>query len=172
MILYALSCDNEHQFESWFKDSAAFDHQAKRKLVACPSCGSTAVRKAIMAPRLAKGAGVPVGEGEAAAGARPPASRQPEQPGKAVALDPQDLDPQALDPRAQALRKQLLELRRQVEANCDYVGPRFAEEARRIHYGERDPGGIYGESSQQEAEALAEEGIAVARLPWIDTGDA
>ena len=162
MILYALSCDNEHQFESWFKDSVAFDRQAKRKLVACPSCGSTAVRKAIMAPRLAKGAGVPAGEGEAAAEAGAPSSRQPEQPGKAVALDP----------KAQALRKQLLELRRQVEANCDYVGPRFAEEARRIHYGERDPRGIYGESSQQEAEALAEEGIAVARLPWIDTGDA
>lgn len=162
MILYALSCDNEHQFESWFKDSVAFDRQAKRKLVACPSCGSTAVRKAIMAPRLAKGAGVPAGESEAAAEAGAPASRQPEQPGKAVALDP----------KAQALRKQLLELRRQVEANCDYVGPRFAEEARRIHYGERDPRGIYGESSQQEAEALAEEGIAVARLPWIDTGDA
>ncbi|SMF33694.1 hypothetical protein SAMN06265365_111146 [Tistlia consotensis] len=161
MILYTLRCDSEHEFESWFKDSAAFDKQAKRKLVACPHCGSTAVQKAIMAPRVARG------RGEAA-------EQSPEQSGgptpgqtKAVAADPAPLDP-----KARALRAQLLELRRQVEANCDYVGPRFAEEARRIHYGESDPRGIYGESSREEAEALAEEGVAVARLPWIDAGDA
>lgn len=162
MILYALRCDNEHEFESWFKDSAAFDKQAKRKLIACPHCSSNAIEKAIMAPRLGKGGdvkrrGSKPGRPEDDKGAGAPQTRE-----MAVAPDPQ----------AQALRRQLLELRRQVEANCDYVGPRFAEEARRMHYGESDPRGIYGESSPQEAEALAEEGIAVARLPWIEAGDA
>lgn len=151
MILYSLRCDNEHEFESWFKDSAAYDAQAKRKLVACPACGSTAVAKAIMAPRVSRGR---------AAG---PSRAEPERaPDKSVAPDP----------RAQELRRQLLELRRQVEANCDYVGPRFAEEARRIHYGETEARGIYGESSAEEARALADEGVEVARLPWIDSGDA
>src|SRR5205085_6223035 len=66
-------------------------------------------------------------------------------------------------------RAALVELRRQVEANCDYVGPRFAEEARRIHYGEIDPHGIYGEASNEESRALADEGIEFGRIPWIQT---
>jgi hypothetical protein len=70
------------------------------------------------------------------------------------------------------MRQALTALRRHVEASCDYVGPRFAEEARRMHYGETKPKGIYGESSPDEAKALAEEGIAVARIPWIPNTDA
>jgi hypothetical protein len=146
MILYSLRCDSEHEFESWFKDSAAYERQATRALVACPHCGSHKVEKAIMAPRVARGAAVP-------ASAPPAKSVSP-------------------DPKAAQLRRALLELRRQVEDNCDYVGPRFAEEARRIHYGEADARGIYGESTREEAEALAEEGVEVASLPWIEPGDA
>jgi hypothetical protein len=67
------------------------------------------------------------------------------------------------------MRTALLELRRQVETNCDYVGERFAEEARRIHYGEADPHGIYGEASLEEARELSDEGIEVGRIPWIQT---
>jgi len=63
----------------------------------------------------------------------------------------------------------LLALRRQVETNCDYVGERFAEEARRIHYGETDPHGIYGEASEDESRELADEGIEFGRIPWIQT---
>ena len=70
------------------------------------------------------------------------------------------------------LRAALVELRRQVEANCDYVGPRFAEEARRIHYGEADPHGIYGEATPKEASELSEEGIKVNRIPWVSPTDA
>ena len=70
------------------------------------------------------------------------------------------------------LRAALIELRRQVETNCDYVGERFAEEARKIHYGETDPHGIYGEASPDESRELAEEGISVGRIPWIPTTDA
>jgi hypothetical protein len=80
--------------------------------------------------------------------------------GKAPALSPAQM------------RAALIELRRQVETNCDYVGERFAEEARKIHYGEADPHGIYGEASADESRELAEEGIEVGRIPWITPTDA
>jgi hypothetical protein len=70
------------------------------------------------------------------------------------------------------LRSALVELRRQVESHCDYVGPQFAEEARRIHYGEVDAHGIYGEATDSESRELAEEGIKVGRIPWVPTTDA
>jgi hypothetical protein len=70
------------------------------------------------------------------------------------------------------MRAALVELRRQVETNCDYVGERFAEEARRIHYREVDPHGIYGEASADESRELAEEGISFGRIPWVPTTDA
>jgi hypothetical protein len=70
------------------------------------------------------------------------------------------------------MRKALLELRRQVETNCDYVGPRFAEEARKIHYGEVDPHGIYGEATREESRELTDEGIKFGQIPWISSSDA
>ena len=70
------------------------------------------------------------------------------------------------------LRSALVDLRRQVENHCDYVGPQFAEEARRIHYGESDPRGIYGEASAEESHELAEEGIKFGRIPWVQPSDA
>ena len=72
-----------------------------------------------------------------------------------------------VDERAVQARRAIGELRNHIEANCDYVGPRFPEEARRIHYGEADPRGIYGESTVEEADALKEEGVRVQRLPWV-----
>ena len=70
------------------------------------------------------------------------------------------------------MRAALVELRRQVESNCDYVCERFAEEARKIHYGETDPHGIYGEATAEESRELTEEGISFGRVPWIPTTDA
>ena len=67
------------------------------------------------------------------------------------------------------MKTMLLALRHQVETNCDYVGERFAEEARRIHYGEADPHGIYGEASEDESRELADEGLEFGRIPWIQT---
>jgi hypothetical protein len=75
-------------------------------------------------------------------------------------------------PSPEQLRRMLQQLRRHVETTCDYVGDRFAEEARRIHEGDADPRGIYGEASDEESRALAEDGIEVARLPWIPATDA
>ena len=68
-------------------------------------------------------------------------------------------------------RAALIEMRRQIETNCDYVGPRFAEEARRIHYGEIDPHGIYGEATEAESRELTDEGIKFGRIPWISPTD-
>jgi len=70
------------------------------------------------------------------------------------------------------MRQALVELRRQVETNCDYVGPRFAEEARKIHYGEVDPHGIYGEATRDESRELKDEGIAFGQIPWVSPSDA
>ena len=70
------------------------------------------------------------------------------------------------------MRQALLKMRKHIEANCDYVGPNFAEEARKIHYGEAERKSIYGESTAEEAQALAEEGIEFGRIPWVPTGDA
>jgi hypothetical protein len=69
------------------------------------------------------------------------------------------------------MRKALVELRRQIETHCDYVGPRFAEEARRIHYGETDAHGIYGEATESESRELADEGIKFGQIPWIPPTD-
>jgi hypothetical protein len=70
------------------------------------------------------------------------------------------------------MRAALVELRRQVEGNCDYVGERFAEEARKILYGEVDPHGIYGEATADESRELADEGIKFGRIPWVSPTDA
>jgi hypothetical protein len=75
-------------------------------------------------------------------------------------------------PSPAQIRAALVEMRRQVEKSCDYVGPRFAEEARKIHYGETEAKGIYGESTADEAKELADEGIAFGRIPWIPLSDA
>jgi hypothetical protein len=75
-------------------------------------------------------------------------------------------------PAPEQMRRMLQQVRRHVETTCDYVGERFAEEARRIHHGQADSRGIYGEASDAESRALADEGIEVARLPWVPTSDA
>jgi hypothetical protein len=154
MILYSLLCRKEHAFDAWFKNSDAFDRQAKRGIVACPHCGDTQVRKAIMAPRISKGGGKLRAIAEEAAATTPPAA-------------PAEVAPTATNVMAPEIRKALAEMRKQVEANCDYVGDDFAEEARKIHYGEAKKRGIYGESTDAEAEALKEEGIEFGRVPWL-----
>lgn len=143
MILFDLACRNAHVFEAWFRDGAAFEAQRKSRKVACPVCGEVRVKKAPMAPRIGKGA-------------------RDEPPAKAVAAPPR-MPAEMM----QALRK----LRQMVESNCDYVGPRFPEEARAIHYGERQKRGIYGEATPEEADGLTEEGIEVARIPWVPRHD-
>jgi hypothetical protein len=155
MILYEFNCDRQHSFEAWFKDGATADRQLKRKALECPVCGSAKVAKALMAPRIGKPKGREIAPIEAPAAA-PPA---PAAAGKA-ALPPAEI------------RKALLEMRKQVETNCEYVGDSFAAEARKIHLGEAEGRGIYGEATQAEHQELLEDGIEVARIPWVPRGDA
>ncbi|MEO0035050.1 MAG: hypothetical protein RLZZ501_1073 [Pseudomonadota bacterium] len=137
MILFTLRCAEQHEFEAWFRDNAAYEAQAAAGDIACPLCGDHGVSKAPMAPRVARGRTEPA-----------PAASE-----------------------AAAIRQALREIRRAVESHCDYVGGRFAEEARRIHYGECDARPIYGEATRTEARDLREEGVAVLALPWVDDGN-
>ena len=140
MIRYDLICDKEHPFDGWFRDSEAYDAQAAAGQVICPVCGSTTVAKQLMTP------GIPAKSNQRAEQRVPVFAGQKDE--KVAGL-------------IEAVRK----LRRQVEENADYVGDRFAEEARRIHYNEVEQRGIYGEASLEEAKALLEEGVEVHPLP-------
>jgi hypothetical protein len=158
VIRYALQCDRDHAFESWFQNSAAYDKQSKRGLVTCPICNSAKVEKTIMAPRLAR-ADVP--EPPPPIQAPPPAAAPAPQaaPGKApVAI---------MGAQERELRQKLKELRDHVTKNANYVGAKFPEEARKIHYGETEHRSIYGEASPEEAKALHEEGIEFHPLPAL-----
>jgi hypothetical protein len=169
MIRYALNCDNGHAFESWFANSAAYDKQAKRKLVTCPVCSSAKVEKAIMAPSLG-----PSLNSEASEPRPPsptptppnPAPPPPLQPGPMPPIPPKT--PVAMMSSAEReLRHKLKELRDHITKNASYVGPRFPEEARKIHYGETEHRSIYGEASPDEAKELHEEGIEFHPLPVL-----
>ncbi len=155
MIRYALNCDQGHAFESWFQSSAAYDKQAKRALVTCPICGSAKVEKAIMAPRLARA--------EAAEPPPPPMLPIPQLPSPVPGKTPVAI----MSPPERELRKKLKELREHLTKNADYVGPRFPEQARKIHYGEIEHRSIYGEASPDEAKEMREEGIEFHPLPTL-----
>jgi hypothetical protein len=160
MIRYALNCEHGHAFESWFQNSAAYDKQAKRGLVACPICGSAKVEKAIMSPRLAH---------TQAAEPRPPSPAPPSplQPAPLPPIPPGKAPVAIMSPPEHELRKKLKELREHITKNADYVGPRFPEQARKIHYGEIEHRSIYGEASPDEAKELHEEGIEFHPLPIL-----
>lgn len=148
MILFDLKCGQGHVFEAWFKDGETYTAQCGAREIACPRCASTDIAKAPMAPRVQK---------HRASGAGNIAERTP---GKGPGMD-----------KEAVARKVLGELRRHVEDNCDDVGPNFAEEARKIHYGEADPRGIYGEASEAESSELDEEGVPHQRIPWVERRD-
>ena len=154
MIRYALVCAKGHGFESWFQNSAAYDKQAKRGLVECPVCGNTKVEKAIMAPRIAgtrkRGkvlVPVPMGDVPAADAVKAP-----------VAM---------VSPQEQEFRAKLKELKEHLTKNSDYVGQKFPEEARKLHYGDIEHRSIYGEATLQDAKEMHDEGIEVHPLPVL-----
>jgi hypothetical protein len=152
MIRYTLVCERQHDFESWFANSAAYDKQAKRGLIACPVCGSNKVDKAIMAPRLGR-SGKPIDVPPPAA----PVPAAPDTPSPVAMMSPQERE----------FRGKLKELRDHLTKNAENVGRKFPEEARKMHYGEIDHRSIYGEASAQEAKDLHEEGIAFHPLPVL-----
>lgn len=158
MIHYQLQCTAGHAFDGWFQSSTSFERQAADALLECPDCGSHQVDRAVMAPRIGGKATAPAAITTPPSDSQPPEA--PSSPGTAVAGRMPD-----------GVRALFARLRREVETNCDYVGPAFATEARRIHDGETEPRGIYGEATDAEAEALAEEGIGVSRIPWVPRAD-
>ena len=142
MIVFNLQCADGHGFEAWFKDAKAYESQRRGRKVACPVCGVTKVGKVPAAPRIATGAADRSDEGQRA---------------RSLGAD---------------YIKALDQLHKHVEENCDYVGPRFAEEARKIHYGEAEERGIYGEATKDEAKELSEEGVPFAAIPKLRRKDA
>ena len=132
VIAYSLRCHKGHEFEGWFRDSAAFDEQSASGHLSCPACKSVRIEKAVMAP--------------AVSGTKKTAAKS-----------------KAADERQ--MRQFATGLRKYVQQNADYVGPNFAEEARKIHYGETPERHIYGEATPRDAQELVDEGIDVAPLP-------
>ena len=133
MIVFTLRCERDHEFEGWFRDSAAFDEQSAQGKLVCPICEARRIEKAPMAPAVS---GTKKGE--------------------VVQTAPDEL---------KKMRQFVTGLRKYVKDNADYVGPKFPEEARKIHYGEVEHRHIYGEASLHDAKELIEEGVDVAPLP-------
>ncbi len=142
MIRYGLVCKDDHAFEAWFRDSDAFDALSRAGQVSCTVCGSTEVTKQLMAPGI------------------PAKSNKYEPADQHMLAGPQDAEQRELMDAVRRLRKYVTE-------TADYVGEQFPEEARKMHYGEADERGIYGEASLRDAKELLEEGIKVAPLPKL-----
>lgn len=142
MKVYNLRCANEHAFEGWFSSENDYDTQCERGLLTCPMCASDRVERLPSAPRLNLGATAPVSSPA-------PAPLQ-----------------HAMMPSAEQLQAMFVKMAREIAANTEDVGERFAEEARRIHYHEAPDRGIRGVTSKDEAEALADEGIRVMPMPF------
>jgi hypothetical protein len=136
VISYALACDNDHKFEAWFRNAAAYDEQHARGIVTCPVCSSTSVEKALMAPSVSRAgsekASLSIGH-----------------------------------PEHKKLREAMIALRNKVTSEADYVGDKFADEARKIHFKEVEPRGIYGEATREEVSGLIEDGVDFMPLPNI-----
>ncbi|MCP5086523.1 MAG: DUF1178 family protein [Rhodobacteraceae bacterium] len=140
MIRYALKCEQDHMFDSWFQSAEAFDKLISAGLVTCSVCGALGVEKAIMAPQVRTARKTEVTQAEAKTG--------------------------PLSAPASPAEQALAEMRRMVEENSENVGEKFATEARAIHDGDAPERSIYGQAKPDEAKALIEDGIPVAPLPW------
>jgi len=140
VIRFALSCSDGHGFEGWFSNSEAFEQQKASGVVTCPVCGAVDVDKALMTPAVATSR-----------------SKDAVRVSAHAAHIPED----------SAVIAKLRDVRKQLTERADYVGSRFAEEARRIHYEESEKRGIYGEATSDEVRALADEGIEFYPLPVL-----
>ncbi len=156
MKKFSLICENAHEFEGWFADAQAIADQCGSGLLDCPVCSSTDVRKQLSAPNLATP--------KTRARYQPEAKDSDTRPaGKTM---PQMAGPAAAAPSA-ALRSALRQLQKTIETEFTDVGDNFAIEARKIHYGDKEPDNIYGTCSTQESQELIDEGVDIAPLPWL-----
>ena len=137
MIRFSLVCDQDHDFDGWFSSSEDFDKQQKRGLIACPVCDSIHVSKSLMAPSVS------------------------------TARSKDAIAVATVDAQRREVISKMKELRDTITSNAEDVGRRFPEEARKIHYGETEERGIYGEANREEVEGLLDEGVEIAPLPTI-----
>lgn len=135
MIRYSLSCDNAHEFEGWFSESADFDRQVASGFLTCPVCNSAAISKLLMAPSVS------------------------------TARKKDEMQTLAMNTARKEAMTKLKEAVDAIKANAEDVGAKFPEEARKIHYGEADARGIIGKATPDEAQALVDEGIEIAAIP-------
>ncbi len=143
MIRYALICDKDHRFESWFQSADAFDKLHQAGHIGCAVCGSAEVRKSVMAPRIGKTSDTKTDVAN------------PDRP---------------LSGPASTAEQAVKELREKIEASSEDVGTNFASEARKIHNGEAPDRAIRGEAKLQDAKALIDDGVPVTPLPFMPKG--
>lgn len=156
MIVFDLSCASGHRFEGWFGSSSDFEDQRERGLLACPQCGTAEVSKAPMAPAVPmKGnqdrAPVPVETESADGGSVPTPGTNPMTGGE-------------IPPAVQKAMQALADAQAKALKESRYVGDNLADEARAMHYGEKDLEAIHGKATLKEAKDLLEEGVPVAPL--------
>ncbi len=165
MVIYDLGCEKGHRFEGWFSDRSALEDQRARGLLECTLCGSRSVEKLVTGSAIRRSA-------EDRAGTVLPAQVGPAPPPPDATAAP-DAAPPADAPAAtpQQVREFLGTLAAHVRANSQDVGPRFAEEARKIHHGQAAGRAIRGTTTPEEEQALVDEEIPFARLPFLATDD-
>ena len=180
MIRFDLACAAGHRFDAWFRSGADFDMQAAAGLLACPDCAGTDIAKALMAPSVRTSRAKPAeGEASAESSAAPPgaASPPPARPSVPATASPDAIRAAAHvaagpGAREAMMRHMMARMHAHVVATAEDMGTGFAAEARRIHEGETEPRGIYGEASRDEVEDLLEDGIAILPLPMPPKADA
>lgn len=156
MIRFSLCCAQDHAFEGWFRSNDDFDAQSAKRLIECPICSSSSVTKALMAPAVATSRAV----NQRKQAARNQASRN-----QASQVDDQEVVTLSHGQNQQEIMAQMRILAKKLKDGAEYVGDKFALEARKIHDGEADARGIYGEATIAEAQDLADDGIAFLPIP-------
>ena len=138
MIKYNLKCHNEHEFESWFSNSKEFDKLNKKNLLDCIYCSSKKISKSIMSPMISN------------------------------SKNKSDQQMDITDNTVKNEKQNLLELRKFIEKNFDYVGKDFSKKVREVYYDKKNKKAIYGTTTPKEREELAEEGIDLFSIPWVN----
>lgn len=178
MIRFNLKCTCEATFEGWFRSNADFEAQIDSGFLTCPSCGGANVTKALMAPNVtgtkrnretvAQEAAMAASQEQARVHSAQDSSETSKTTDAPAASLPSAHIPPAMDPaQIKQVVEALRELKRRVTAEATYVGNKFADEARKMHFGEAELRAIYGEATVDDAKELLEEGIEIAPLPIL-----
>jgi hypothetical protein len=172
MKVLDLQCRLGHSFEGWFGSQADYDAQRERGLVTCPVCSDSEITKMLSAPRLNLGHGTapafPPGEGGGPAAGAGTSNYVSATRSEVAAIAVPEAQTELAQPSLQQIQAAMVNMVRHVMANSEDVGSQFAEEARKIHYGEREERNIRGQATREETEALIDEGIDVMALPVPD----